>query len=293
METFSASRGQRTSKVSSFAMKIGLTIPCYNSERTIAATIDSILSQDYPSLDLLVIDGASTDRTMDIVKSYGDQLRWISEPDRGQTDAINKGLKKITGDIIKWVNSDDVLTPGTLERVSTFFTRNPDCDFVYGDIEFIDMEGKVVGIHKEPSFSPFVMLYGHNLFADPASFWRAEAMKSINYLDSDIRYSMDYEMWVKFHRQGFTFRHLPIVFAQYRIEQNNASIANQQAMRIEHYKILTQYTPWLTRLPENIRHGLLLNLLFIARIYKKAKTLLQRRKFDLFIFAKQVKKARS
>ncbi|MEP5764899.1 MAG: glycosyltransferase family 2 protein [Halieaceae bacterium] len=274
-------------------MNIGLVIPCLNAGATIAATIDSILEQKYPALDLLVVDGGSADNTMEVVQSYGDQLRWISEADEGQADAINKGLKNVYGEIVKWVNADDVLTPDSLVRVAHFFSHNPDVDFAYGDIEFINMDGEVIGIHREPSFSSFVMIYGHNLFADPASFWRADAVKAIHYLDKENRYSMDYEMWLKLYNGGATFRNLPFVLAQYRIEENNASIFNQNEMRIEHFDILTRYSPWLAKLSTNMRYKLLSILLIVARIYKTAKVFFERREFKVLSFEKLVEKARS
>lgn len=273
-------------------MKIGIVIPSFNSEDTIQETIDSIIDQNYPHLDLVIVDGLSTDSTMDIVRSYGDKLRWISEPDSGQTEAINKGIKTLDAEIIKWVNSDDLLLPGSLELVNDFFSNNEKIDFVYGDIEFIDSNGKVIGAHLEPKFSSFVMLYGHNLFADPSSFWRKRAYDNIGKLDESILYSMDYEMWVRFYKNGVKFSSIAIAIAQYRIDRTNASIKNFDAMRKEHFEILISKTRWLNFLPKGIRYSLLSCLLIFARLVKKIKVLIQRRNLNFFIFRQNVKKLR-
>src|SRR5262249_45945988 len=120
-------------------MRISLVTPSYNQAPFIRRTIDSVLAQrgDF-ELDYKVIDGRSTDGTLEILKSYGDRLAWISEPDRGQVDAINRGLRGVTGDIVGWLNSDDVLLPDALARVADAFARNPDAEWLHGRCVIID-----------------------------------------------------------------------------------------------------------------------------------------------------------
>src|SRR4051812_39375084 len=120
-------------------MRISIVTPSYNQGAFIGRTIDSILSQqgDF-ELDYRVIDGGSTDGTVEVLRSYGDRLTWISEPDKGQVDAINKGLAAVTGDVIGWINSDDLLLPGALAKVAAAFRAQPETEWVHGRCVIID-----------------------------------------------------------------------------------------------------------------------------------------------------------
>lgn len=278
-------------KMNSTDPSIGIVIPTYNMAATLAETIDSILSQNYINLDLYVVDGASNDETVTLLKGYGDQLRWISESDTGQTNAINKGMNALNCDIVKWVNADDRLLPGSLKTVADFFTQNPDIDFLYGDIEFINHQGKLLGRHYEPSFSKFILLYGHNLFADPSCFWRQDVYKTIGLFDESFKYSMDYELWVKLVRAGKQFGQIKQALAQYRVEKGNASIANQSIMRIEHFDILSAHTHWLKRIPNTLRIMLFNILLVKARVLKRILSQIQRGKHQHFKFKKSIQQA--
>jgi glycosyltransferase involved in cell wall biosynthesis len=108
----------------------------------IRRSIDSVLGQGYPDLELLVVDGASSDGTIEILNSYGDRIKWLSEPDTGQSDAINKGMGRVTGDILGYLNSDDILLPDAIEKVVAYFAGHPECDMVYGDAD-LHRQGRV------------------------------------------------------------------------------------------------------------------------------------------------------
>ena len=123
---------------------ITIVTPSLNQGEFIRQTINSVLSQDYPGVDYQVWDGGSTDATLSILKAYGDKLRWYSEPDRGQAEAINKGWKKATGEILAWLNSDDLLYPRALNQVSATFNEHPEVDILYGDCDCVDQDGKVL-----------------------------------------------------------------------------------------------------------------------------------------------------
>src|SRR3989339_370760 len=116
--------------------------PSYNHAEFIRQTIDSVLVQNYPNLEYWVIDGGSTDNTVQILKSYGSKIKWISENDHGQADAINKGLVLARADIVAWLNSDDLYEPETLQKVATYFSKHKDVDCIYGDMNFVDRDGK-------------------------------------------------------------------------------------------------------------------------------------------------------
>ena len=133
-------------------------------------TIDSVLGQSYPHVEYVVIDGASTDDSVPILQSYGRRLRWLSEPDRGQADAINKGLALGTGDILAYLNSDDVLLPDALDRVVACFRRHPDADVVYGRAWFIDEDDRRTGAYRTAPFS-LRRLAEDSCLCQPAVFW--------------------------------------------------------------------------------------------------------------------------
>ncbi len=153
---------------------ITVVTPSYNHERFIEATIQSVLTQDYAPIEYIVMDGGSTDGTLDILRKYEDRLTWVSERDKGQGDAINKGFRRATGDIWCWLNSDDLFTPGALKTVAEFFQSHPDASFVYGDAEAITLDGTPAGIrtHIRPTDFDF-LLNGGDPIVQPAAFWRA------------------------------------------------------------------------------------------------------------------------
>jgi glycosyltransferase involved in cell wall biosynthesis len=126
-------------------LHVSVVMPSYNQARFIRAAIDSILSQDYQGIDLLVMDGGSTDGTVDILASYGDRLQFVSQRDAGQSDAINRGLQRAAGDIICWLNSDDLFTPRAILDVVQAFDKHPHVDFVYGRGWNIDAQGNILG----------------------------------------------------------------------------------------------------------------------------------------------------
>ena len=266
--------------------RIGIVIPSFNSEKTISECIDSILNQNFDSLNILVVDGKSNDSTVSILKKYKNKISWISEKDKGQTDAINKGMKLINSHIVKWVNSDDMLISNSLASVNECFNYN--IDFVYGDIQFINSDGDIVGYHKEPSFSPFILIFGHNLFADPTCFWKSNIFNKTGYLNTDNIYSMDFEFWLKCLKNNINFFQIKSFLAQFRIEENNKSIKQFKAMRKEHYKLILDYFSINLKINFFIRIILFL-FLICARIYKKIKILKERSDFNIFSFSRNLK----
>jgi len=247
-----------------------------NSERTIRDAINSVLDQNHPSVEVLVIDGQSSDRTVDLLKEYGNRIFWISEPDKGQTDALIKGFRQVNGEILTWLNADDRLTSNALSAVDQAFRNDPLVEFVYGDIEFIDSTGRVLSWRLEPSFSRFILLYGHNLFADPTCFWKADVFDTTGELNSSINLSMDYEFWVRCCDRGIRFGQIESCLAQYRIDKENRSIAQFSAMREEHFNILTANRAWLRALPSALRKTVLNLLLKTSRLWKVVKTIAER-----------------
>ncbi len=185
-------------------MRISLVTPSYNQAPFIGRTIDSVLAQrgDF-ELDYKVIDGVSTDGTIDILKSYGDRLAWISEPDRGQVDAINRGLRAASGDIIGWLNSDDVLLPGALARVAEAFAQNPDAEWLHGRCVIIDKDDRPVRRwissykHYRSQRHTLESFLTENYISQMTVFWRRSAQDSVGYLNPAIRYAFDYDLFLR------------------------------------------------------------------------------------------------
>ncbi|HEY2586000.1 MAG TPA: glycosyltransferase family 2 protein [Tepidisphaeraceae bacterium] len=196
--------------------RIALITPSFNTGRHLADAVRSVLSQDYPNLDYLVMDGGSTDQTLDVLRSFGDRIRWISQKDEGQSDAIRKGFEQTTGEILGWLNADDVLAPGALRAVGEFFATNPDVALVYGNGAYIDAEGRLIGpcAHIEP-FSTDRLFQYSDFIVQPAAFFRRSAYDAVGGLDAGLHYGMDYDLWLKLAR-GHKVVHIPQCLASYR-----------------------------------------------------------------------------
>jgi len=184
-------------------LRISIITPSFNQVRFIERTIESVLSQGYPNLEYIVVDGGSTDGTLDILKSYEDRLTWISEPDKGQSDAINKGIRMSTGAIVAYLNSDDVYEPGALARVAAFFESNPAVMWLTGRCRIIDERDieKRGAITAYKNF--FLSRYSYrallvlNFISQPATFIRRRVIDEVGYFDVTHHRVMDYEYWLR------------------------------------------------------------------------------------------------
>ncbi|MFZ2226232.1 MAG: glycosyltransferase family 2 protein [Candidatus Moraniibacteriota bacterium] len=188
-------------------MKISIITPSFNQAAFIERTILSVLSQNYPDLEYIVMDGGSTDGTVEILKKYSDKIIWKSEKDRGQSDAINKGLKMATGEIVAYLNSDDTYAPGALEKVADFFANppagGPDKMWVYGKCKIIDEKDqeirKPITAYKNlllKNYS-YTKLLSENFISQPATFWKAQIHAQSGFFNENEHYCMDYEFWLR------------------------------------------------------------------------------------------------
>ncbi|HEY3312576.1 MAG TPA: glycosyltransferase family 2 protein [Anaerolineales bacterium] len=186
--------------------KISIITPTLNQADLIPFTIDSVLGQGYPNMEYIIIDGGSTDGTVEILKKYHDLVKWISEKDKGQSDAINKGLKIASGDILAFLNSDDIYESGALEKVGKFFAEHPQAKWVTGKCYIIDRLGR--RIRPLITFYKNIWLYLHvsralfvlNYISQPATFWRKEITKQIGYFNESLFYTLDYEYWLNMEK---------------------------------------------------------------------------------------------
>lgn len=193
--------------------KITIVTPSYNQGEFIEETIRSVLLQGYPNLEYIIIDGGSKDQSVDIIKKYSKWIaNWVSEPDRGQSHAINKGFAAATGEIFGWLCSDDLLTPGALNRVGQYFAEKKDCRWLAGPGDFVTLEtGEVehflAGICSATALMKF-WNYGFNgyFMPQPSTFWSKSLWQDVGGLREDNHLAMDYELWLMF--EEYTKLHL-------------------------------------------------------------------------------------
>jgi glycosyltransferase involved in cell wall biosynthesis len=179
--------------------KISVVTPSYNHARYIEKTIKSVLDQGYPNLEYIIIDGGSDDGSREIIERYSDRLAyWVSEPDKGQTDALIKGFRKATGDVMGWLCSDDLYEPHTLREVAETFVRHPDWQVVYGDGQWMDADSNPTSPKKEIRFNRFVWMYDFNYIPQPSAFWRRGIYEEVGGLDPRWNCAMDTDLFARF-----------------------------------------------------------------------------------------------
>jgi len=228
-------------------VRFSIVIPSYNQGRFLRQTIESVLAQEGVEVEVLVMDGGSTDETVDILRSYGERIRWVSEKDRGQTDAINKGLRQVSGDIVAYINSDDYYLPHALKTVAEVFQAHPEARWVTGDGIIVDAEGRqiqksVVFYKRLWRHVPFAWtLYVTNFIIQPSTFWRREVVEELGLFDETKQYTMDYEYWLRLFQRGYR----PFVVHQklsaFRIHATSKGGSRFQAQFAEDYETLKTY----------------------------------------------------
>ena len=177
---------------------VTIVTPSYNQGQFIRTTIESVLSQDYPNVEYIVMDGGSTDQTASIVSEYASRLTFVSERDSGQSQAINKGFRRGSGAILAWLNSDDVYLPGAISTAVRALSTHPGAGMVYGEGYTIDREGKIQGRfpHSRP-FDLWRLTYLSDYILQQSSYFRREALDQVGYLDEQLHYGMDWDIFVR------------------------------------------------------------------------------------------------
>ena len=187
---------------------VSIVTPSYNQARFLEAALCSVLEQDYPNIEYLVVDGASTDGSVDIIRRYADSLTWwVSEKDSGQSEAINKGLRRARGEIVGWLNSDDVYQPGAIAAAVVAFRSHPEAAAIYGDALAIDTEGRPFNKMHARQFS-LVDLLAFNIICQPAAFMRRTVLEQVNYLNPAYHLLMDHLLWINMARVA------PLIYVQ-------------------------------------------------------------------------------
>lgn len=193
---------------------VSIITPTFNMGDRLQRCITSVQSQTYPHIEHLVIDGASSDGTLDLLQAAGG-IRWISEPDRGQSHAINKGLTMAKGDVLGWLNADDELIGNAIERVVEALRRSPEVGLVYGDIELVE-GGRTRRVAPCPTFGPEELWKG-NRISQPGTFWTRWAQDRVGVLDEEFHLTMDYELWLRFAHAGIPAVYVPEVLARFEV----------------------------------------------------------------------------
>ena len=204
---------------------VSIVTPSFNQARFLEATIQSVLAQDYPKIEYIVVDGGSKDGSIDIIKRYSDQLAWwVSESDRGQTDAINKGFERATGDIFAWLNSDDTYEHSAVSDAVVFLQENPEVGLVYGDANFIDADGKVIGKFNAQQTNLTRLQRGGVYIPQQSAFWRAKLWHEVGPMDPSFYFAMDYDLWVRLARVS-EIRYTPQLWANFRLHGEAKTIS--------------------------------------------------------------------
>ena len=211
---------------------VSIITPSYNHRRFIQATIESVLSQNYPNIEYLIIDGGSTDGTPELLQSYADRLQWISERDQGQCDAINKGFRMARGEIVAWLNSDDTYCPGGLCRAVDHLVSHPELAMVYGRGYEIDESGQVIQeFPAAQAFDYWRLVYLWDYILQPTVFMRREALFKVGLLDLDLNWAMDWDLWLRFAAR-YPIGYLPVPIANSRIHgQTKTSVGGFPRLR--------------------------------------------------------------
>jgi len=197
---------------------ISIITPSFNSAKYIETTIKSVINQSYKNFEYIIIDGGSNDGTVEIIEKYQDKLSyWVSEPDQGMYQAVNKGLARAKGSIIAYLNSDDIYYPNTLKIVVNFFNRNDKISLVYGRLDFIDKNNNWLYTLNYPKFFIYLFMRANfSTIGQPASFWRGNMSMENKLFDEDLKLASDFDFFIRIGR-SYKVSYFPEVLAAFRI----------------------------------------------------------------------------
>jgi glycosyltransferase involved in cell wall biosynthesis len=231
------------------SLLISIVTPSFNQVSFIREALESVKLQSYSNYEHLVIDGMSTDGTVDLLRSVTadeDQAKifWITERDSGQSEALNKGFLRANGDIIGWLNSDDRYQAGCFEHIVKTFEENPEVDILYGDYRLINESGEAIRIRREIEFSKFVLHYHRVLYIPTTStFFRRRIFDEKNWLREDLQYVMDLDFFIRLASKGYRFKHISEILSDFRLQPESKSCKSAGRMRQEHQQVIFALAP--------------------------------------------------
>jgi len=210
---------------------VSVVTPSFNQGRFIRDTIESVLGQGYPRIEYLVMDGGSTDDTVKILQEYDDRLAWVSERDRGQADAINRGWRRARGAVVAYLNSDDTYLPDAVERAVAALQEQPDAAAVYGEGFHVDEAGATIERYPTEPFSA-ARLEETCFICQPTVFLRREIVERVGYLDESLHYCLDYDLWIRVARAG-RFAYTPHYLATTRLHADTKTLGQRVPVHAE------------------------------------------------------------
>jgi glycosyltransferase involved in cell wall biosynthesis len=235
-------------------LSLSIVTPSFNQGAYIGEALRSVQGQRYPCSEHIVMDGGSTDDTSSILSQHAANhtagvLSWVSEPDHGQGDALNKGFARAQGDVVGWLNSDDRYRTGCFETVAEYFASHPQVDILYGDYTWMDEGGNISHIRREIEFNRFILLYHRVLYIPTtATFFRRRIFDEGNYLDVGLHYAMDFEFFVRLARSGYRFQHIPELLADFRFHSQSKTCTMSGKQLDEKDRIMLLHSPVMRRL---------------------------------------------
>jgi len=228
--------------VTSGLPKFSIVVPSFNQGKYIEETIRSVLDQDYPSKELIVIDGGSTDGTCDVIRKYEDRIAyWVSEKDRGQAHAVNKGFAAATGDVFGWQNSDDIYLPGAFRNVEAAAAFHPRKEIFHGHIKYLDEEGTERDENRAVPVRLFNLLYDGSLVRNQATFFRRDVWERMGGLEEEFRFCMDREFFLRAAHRGAGFLLVPRFLGAFRVHGNAKTHGMQEVRREEDERLMDRY----------------------------------------------------
>ena len=219
---------------------LSVVTPSFNGGEFIADAIHSVPQQQAVRVEHIVVDAASSDDTVAILQRYP-QVRWTSQPDRGQSDAINKGFLRATGDLMGWLNADDYYLPGGLEAIARAAQEHPEADVIYGDCVFVDGDGRIVRSKVEHGFDPAILMYFGCYIPSTSTFFRRRVIESGLLLDCNYRVCMDFEYFARLAHAGCRFHYVPQFIAAFRWHGNNISLSHAAKRAEERQRVQLQF----------------------------------------------------
>jgi glycosyltransferase involved in cell wall biosynthesis len=256
---------------------ISAVISSYNHGRYIRETIDCLLAQNYSPLEILVMDGASTDGTVEILKSYGDKIRWVSEKDKGQADALIKGFAKARGEIIAWINSDDLYDEGALTAVGNYFASHPQCRWLYGRANIVDEQGREIRKWVTAYKNFFCRRYSYgsllvqNFICAQAVFFRRSVLAEIGSLDAELGVCIDYEFWLRLGK------HYPPAFidqnlGKFRLHPGGITMGKSKQLFETDYRCAKKYSGgrrWVLVLHKLFYYAVITQYAILGLLYRQ------------------------
>jgi glycosyltransferase involved in cell wall biosynthesis len=220
--------------------RVSIITPSFNQGQFLEESIRSVLEQDYPNIEYIIVDGGSADNSVEIIKKYQDRLAWwVSEKDKGHADALNKGFSHATGEILAWLNSDDIYSPSAVSEAVSALKTNPAVGMVYGDAELIDDSGIHAGQFGSKQTNYRQMLRGSVHIPQATTFFRAELWRQVGPLDLSLFYSFDYDLWVRIAIVS-QLLYVPKPWAKFRIHVAGKTIVNDDRCYPDMLRVLAR-----------------------------------------------------